>query len=474
MKQLKRSIGTLFMLGWISMVTAGCFGGSDTEPPTVQENEADPVLRVLYAAAEAGSEAVISAAEEYERVTGVRVEVNAFPYNSLQERVFSELARESGYYDLIAIDTPWIPRIIQHLEPLSQYIPAWKRFDMEDYIAKLFLDTSVFNEQNPQQAPPVMDPVKLDDITAAGFDIWSFPIQSNVLVVSYRKDLFDDETNRTQFRNRFNRELTIPDTLDEYLDIARFFTTELSDDGQRIYGTTLMSAKHESNFVDFKSFLSVYGGRLLNDDNEPVFHQEEGVQALEAYGSWIHDFRVTPPDVLSYTWDEVEIAFGFGQVAMGMNYHDMRLNPQVNGTVGYFMMPGMLHDGELVRGPHFGSWGLAVNRYSERKQSAFELAEYLTSSAVQKKYLRFRQHVTRKSAYEAAQLLEDASQREYYRVLGESLSVGVGRPRTIHYDQLSEAIQTAVQQYLSFTKDARTALSEAAEEIRQLEDTPVH
>lgn len=471
----KARFGVVFMALIFIMFVTGCMNQWGQEPMTNNANLQAPEkkLRVLYATSEAGSEAVITFAEKYKEQTGIQIEVDALPYNSLQEKVFSELAQKSGYYDLMAIDTPWMPKVIQHLEPLSAYIQHTKRpnsIELDDFIAKVFLDTSVYKRDIPQQEPPRMNTISLKTITSAGFDIWSLPIQSNVLTVSYRKDLFQDPKYQEEFRKVYHRELTIPLTLDEYLDIAKFFTRDTDHDGKLdLYGTTLMGSKHEANFVDFKSFLSVFGGQLFDEEVKPVFHNEKGVQALETYGSWIGQYKVTPPDVLSYTWDEVPVMFGLGQVAMGMNYHNMMIDPRVKGgDVGYFKFPGTMVDSKLVQGPHFGSWGIAVNQYSERKQDAYELAEYLTSPDVQLQYLLFNHHVTRKSAYEHSKNLDDASLREYYQVLSDSLSVGVGRPRISNYEQVSEVMQAAVHDYLTGKKGAKAALTEAAVQVEAL------
>ncbi|MBP1157299.1 MULTISPECIES: extracellular solute-binding protein [unclassified Paenibacillus] len=471
---MKAKWGVLLTLIFM-MITTGCLGSrlNTTAPDQGLTQAPRPTIRVLYATNEAGSEAVIAAAEKYELKTGIHIEVSTLPYNNLQEKVFSELAQRSGYYDLMAVDTPWMPKIIKHLEPMGAYIQNTKSpytIQLDDFIAKVFLDTSVYKKDSPQQEPPPLNTISLEAITSAGFDVWSLPIQSNVLTVSYRKDLFDDPQYKDEFQKVYNRELTIPQTLEEYLAIAKFFTRDTDYDGKPdLYGTTLMGSKHEANFVDFKSFLSVYGGQIFDEKLKPVFHNEKGVQALKTYGDWIHLHKVTPPDVLDYTWDEVPIVFGFGQSAMGMNYHNMKLDPRVKGgQVGYFMFPGVKVDGTLVRGPHFGSWGIAINQYSLRKQEAYELAEYLTGPNTQKEYLQFNQHVTRKSAYEASRKVSDATLREYYQVLGNSLSVGVGRPRITNYDEVSEAVQAAIHDYLTGRKDAKTALTEGAGRVEAL------
>ncbi|PDO11048.1 MAG: hypothetical protein BLM47_04325 [Candidatus Reconcilbacillus cellulovorans] len=459
-----------------SLIIGGCQdrNAAEKQQPADSTGESKPqVLKVLYATVEAGSEAIIDAAKKYEQQTGIKIEIDTFPYNNLQEKVFSELAQKSDYYDLLAVDTPWMPKIIQHLEPLTSYMKNTKSPDvlrLDDFIAKVFLDTSVFQKDAPHRQPPQMDVIALDRITSAGFDVWSLPIQSNVLTVSYRKDLFNDPKYKEEFRKQFNRDLEIPQTMDEYLEVAKFFTRDTNGDGKiDLYGTTLMAKKHEANFVDFKSFLSTFGGKVFDDNLKPVFNDEKGVKALETYGSWILQHKVTPPGVLTYTWDEVATVFGSGQVAMAMNYHNMKLDPKVQGgQAGYFMFPGVKEGDKIVRGPHFGSWGIAVNKYSKNKQAAYELAEFLASPESQKGYLQFNQHVTRISAYEASRSIADPGVREYYQVLGESLKVGVGRPRITNYDQVSEAVQIAISEYLSGKKDAKTALDEAAKQVETL------
>lgn len=446
----------------------------DVAPGQVDKSKTAPTIKVLYATSEAGSEAVVSAAKQYEAETGINIEISTLSYNSLHEKVFSELAMNRGYYDVIAVDTPWIPKIINHLEPLSSYMMNSQTsgtLQVQDFVSKLFLDTSVYNLVDSSQAPPQLDVISIEKILDKGYEIFSLPIQSNALTISYRKDLFEDAANQALFKAQYGEELKIPETLDDYLRVAQFFTRDIDQDGEiDLYGTSLMAKKHESIFLDFKTFLSVHQVDLFDDQLNPVFQDNPNAsQALITYGSWINDYKVTPPDVFNYSWDEVSIAFGYGIVAMGMNYHAMRLQDRIEGgEVGYFMFPGTYQDGELIHRPHFGSWGLAVNKYSSHKEEAFDLVNYLTSSDVQKSYLKYKHHVTRTSAYHAAELLDNDSLKEYYRVLEKSLRVGVGRPRITNYDQVSEVMQNAVLTYLTGKKDAQIVLDEAAEEIAAL------
>ncbi|ALS28634.1 ABC transporter substrate-binding protein [Paenibacillus sp. 32O-W] len=449
------------------LAVAGCSPGLGRDSSARNEARAEPVLKVLYGTAETGSEAVIDAIRKYEQLSGLKVEISMLTYDHLHGKVMSELSRRSGEYDLIALDSSWMPKVIHHLEPLSGYMRASKHPEavkLDDFVPEVFLDAAVFDPGAPHRQPPDMTSIDLEKLTSAGFDVWSLPVHVNVLMGSYRRDLFRDPDERQAFRARFGRELRVPDTIDDYLDIARFFTRDTDGDGKSdFYGTTLMAARNESNFIEFQSLLAAYGGQVLDDNMKPAFHSEAGIRALETYGSWINRYQVAPPDSLSYTWEEAGLVFNSGQAAMGMFYYDMGISPKIRSAeIGYFVVPGVLTAGKIRREPLIASWGLSVNKYSAHKQEAYELAEYVTSPDVQRQALRFRHHVTRQSAFAEARSLILRSDRDYYKVLRDSLGIGVGRPRIVNYNQVSDAVQSAVHEYLIGMKDAETALTDAA------------
>jgi len=461
----------MILLGLI-LLLAGCSGFPGGEDD-IKNGMAAPALKlkVLYGTSETGSEAVIEAARKYEQLTGISVEINTFTYQNLQGKVISELGQQSGEYDLLALDASWIPRIVQHLEPLSGYIRSSEpeAIALNDFMPNVFLDASVFSAYAPHRKPKLRDTIDLDQLNHEGFEVYSLPIQASALLGSYRKDLFLNKREKEQFKEKYHRELAPPQTLEEYLTIAKFFTRDLDGDGKTdMYGTTLMAGQHESVFVEFQSFLSAFGGSVLDDQLRPAFQLEPGIQALKTYGSWLNTHHVAPPDALSYTWEEASIIFGSGQVAMGLNYHEMELDPRIRtGVIGYFMFPRASDTSQYDQGPQIVSWGLSVNKYSHHKQAAYELTQYLTSPEVQKDALRFKHNVTRKSAYEHSKSLLINSHREYYDVLERSLAKGTVRPRIINYNQVSEAVQSAVQDYLIGKKSAEAALGDAAQQAEK-------
>ena len=105
---------------------------------------------MLYATAEANSGAVQALLPAFKQKFGFDLTMDTQPYDALQKKVFAEFASNSSAYDIIIVDTSWVPALVGKLEPLSSYIsnPALNDMadvDIDDFIPKVFYDTSVYN-----------------------------------------------------------------------------------------------------------------------------------------------------------------------------------------------------------------------------------------------------------------------------------------------------------------------------------------
>jgi multiple sugar transport system substrate-binding protein len=428
-----------------------------------QDEAACTDLNMLYATVEADVEAIKLALPLYEAETGVRIELDSQPYNALQQKVFAELGSQSPFYDIIIVDTPWMPAVTNQIEPLISYIEDETLTDpellaLDDFIPKVFYDTAVYNHPDSHlEFPGDQSVVDVQAIKDAGFDIYGLPLQANALTMSYRSDLFEDPDEQAAFEAEYGRPLAVPETWDEFVEVAQFFTRP----DENLYGTTLMAGPGDWATDDFKSLLAGFGGygKMINDQFERVFNGPEGEQALQLYQDLINEYQVTPPGVTSFSWDEASAAFVAGLTAMSMNYHSEVLSPDIEGDVAYALVPAG-PDG--ARGPHFGTWMLSVNKFSEKKDCAWQAIQWLTSPSTQTQMLATQLHPSRFSVYEAAASDPVTAQfGNFYEVLGESLAVGVGRPRLTNYGEVDEIIWTAVNKVASGAATPAEALQEA-------------
>lgn len=420
---------------------------------------------MLYAAGEAQVNAIKLMIPEFEKATGITINLDSQPYTALQTKVFAELATQSSYYDIILIDTPWMPALTKQIEPLIAFIedPAISdpaQLAIDDFIPRVFFDTAVYHpDDSHREFPGPQDKVDVAAIKAAGFEIYGLPIQANALTLSYRKDLFENPDEQAAFLAEYGRPLAVPSTWDEFLEVAKFFTRP--DEG--LWGTTLMAGSGEWATCDFKTFLASWGGygKLVDETFARRFNSPEGIAALTFYSDLINKYKVTPPGVTAFSWDEAGSTFAAGLTAMSMNYHNPELAPGVLGAVDYAPVPR-----GVGQGPHFGTWMLSVNSFSENKVWAYKAIEWFTSPDVQAEMVSARLHPTRFSAYEAAKTNPVAMRfGNYYAALGQSLAVGVGRPRLTIYGEMSQIIWTAVNRAATGAATPAEALADADAEL---------
>lgn len=423
-------------------------------------------LRMLYAGVEADVAAVQLVSSDFKRDLGVALQIDSMPYNALQQKVFAELASSSPYYDIIIVDTPWMPALTHKIQPLSSYITnkriATGRLDLSDFISKVFYDTAVYHPSQSYRHFGATSAIDVAAIKRAGFDIFGLPIQANAFTMSYRTDLFDNAANKAAFKKKYGTALGVPATWSEFTRVAEFFTQP----SQRLYGTTLMPGDGDWATDDFKSLLAAWGGNghLVNDKFQPVFYSSQGIAALTYYVDLINTYKVTPPGVTAFSWDDAASTFDAGLTAISMNYHTVALNANVKGQIGYAMVPK-----QVTYGPHFGTWMLSVNPYSKNTEWAYRGIEWLTSQAAQTMMLQAQLHPTRHSVYKTA-LTEPATRKfgPFYKVLEQSLGVGVGRPRLKNYADVDHAVWVAVNDAARGSATPKAALRSAATQVTTL------
>ena len=416
-------------------------------------------LNMLYTTVEADSAAILLVKPDFEKEFGIKLNVDTIPYNALQQKVFAELAAGSSHYDIMVCDTPWMPALTHKFEPLSAYIGNKKLtsadLQLTDFIDKVFYDTTVYNAGKPNlHFPDAQAKIDLPTIKSKGFEVFGLPIQANALTMIYRKDLFQSPTEQANFKQKTGKALAVPKTWDDFVTVAEFFTRP----SQRLYGATLMAGAGDWSTDDFKTLLACFGGdgHMISDNFQTAFDSPAGVAALTFYQDMINKNKITPPGTTAASWDTVASTFGAGLAAISMNYHTETLNSNVKGKIGYAVVPK-----KTAYGPHFGTWMLSLNKFGKNKNWAYRALVWYTSAAVQEKMISTQLHPTRKSVY------AKVGGQEFYRVLGQALAEGVGRPRLTNYGDVDTAIWVAVNKAASGA-DPASELASAATQVKNL------
>ncbi len=165
----------------------------------------------------------------------------------------------------------------------------------------------------------------------------------------YRKDLFEDDTERKNFEARYGYELAYPKTFEQLDQMAEFFhrpdagllgCTDLRNQG---WGYT--------NWYQRYASMAAPNQFLFTADGEPLINGDAGVKALEEY---VNAAQWHSKDAISWGWPEQYGNMGDGGAAMTCAFPNMpkfldNANTKVHGKMGSDLPPGRVHGDKLVR-----------------------------------------------------------------------------------------------------------------------------
>lgn len=122
-------------------------------------------------------------------------------------------------------------------------------------------------------------PVFLKSVTIND-TIWAFPFNKSIRVLYYNKDVF--------YRNGLDMD-SPPRTWDEFVEVCKKLTQDPDGDGIiDLWGTTFSGGAWQ-----FENLLLQAGGKIMDEDNtEPLFNSEAGVEALNYLYDLLHTHKV--------------------------------------------------------------------------------------------------------------------------------------------------------------------------------------
>lgn len=206
----------------------------------------------------------------WQRLTGVRVNlVELGTPLDLFRRTLEEHRMGTGSLDCGMAAPAWLPDLVSAdaLEPLDEYVAH--------YGVPANLDDVL----------PLYRPLGLWDGRRYGlFD------DGDVLLLYYRRDIFEDPANQKEFAARFDRPLGDPRSFDwqQFLDAARFFTER---DAPRRYG--MGPFNRDLRWGWFQALLRRNGGQFFDPKTmKPGVNDEPGVRTMAGLAEIDH---VIPP-----------------------------------------------------------------------------------------------------------------------------------------------------------------------------------
>lgn len=230
--------------------------------------------------------------------------------------------------------------------------------------------------------------------------------------------------------------------------------------------------QYEAAICDFVTLLYGNGGVFFDENNQPVFNNEQGVQTVQWMKDMIDQGLVNPSSIAAVE-EDVRNVFSQGQAAFATNWnymYSLTQNPdesQVVGEVGMALMPAFQQglDGGVESATINGSMGYSVTAGSEHPDEAWQFIEFLTSEPIQIEYSAHQLPIW-KDAFENQELIDlnpvttpmFALQFPWARV----------RPKVPYYNEASRIVQVALQEALTGAKTPQQALDDAVAQIQEV------
>ena len=325
---------------------------------------------------------------DFEDQTGIQVEVEGYEAEAVLEKVALDLASGAGRYDLVIQIYFDMGRLVEQgqIRPLQPFLenPALRNPDFQP-------ENDLF---------PVWETMGWYKGKAYGL-----PMMVLTMYTWYRKDLFEDASEKTAFQERFGYELQPPANWGQYRDIAEFFTRPA--DG--LYGTLIQGKRHIALWQEYINFLYSFGGTILETDDPSEYgpiaiNSPQAIEATEYYKNLL---QFSPPDALNFTWDDALALMQQGKVALCLMWNDATYaledpeQSKVAGKMGYALVPS----GAAGVVQQIGGQSYYIPTASKQPDAAYLFIQWMMSHEMQIRQQKLGGSSARRSTYEDSEVL---------------------------------------------------------------------
>lgn len=333
----------------LTLVMAGCGQKEQAKQPEGQKF-AGTTIRFV-AANHPYPEAIKALIPEFEKQTGIKVNMESYFEDQLTQKLTVEMTSGASTIDVFMTrplqegrlfsKNKWYETLNPYLSDTAKTPAAW---DWKDY----------------QKAA-------VDAVTLNG-NVYAVPIVTEWEMLFYRKDLFEQAG------------LKPPANLEELEAAAK----KLHNPEKEMYGI-VSRGQRGAAVTQFSSYLYEFGGDFIKD-GKAVIGSPESVKAIQYYGRLLKNYG--PPGVTNMSWPQAQALMASGKVAMWTDASTLLaglLDPaksKVADKIGLAMFPAGPNGSKPF---NVVPWAVSVSAQSKNKEAAWEFVKWLSSKEVMKK-----------------------------------------------------------------------------------------
>ncbi len=370
---------------------------------------------------------------EFEKLTGIKVVVEDYPEDPFRQKLAVEMSAKSKSVDVFTTGT----------------MREGRQFFTSGWYGDL---TSLVND--PSATSVEWD--KSDFIDAVwkahqfGGKQVAVPVQANVQLLYYRKDLFDAAG------------LKPPKTLDELEAAAKRLHNPPS-----VYGFVARGRKTQAPYT-WSHWLYANGGSWLSPDGKPGIGTPAALNAVNQYVRLLRTYG--DPGITDNGPMEVQTHFLQGRAAMildAVSWAGLFSDPQKSKVAGKW-------EGTLAPPGSAGvtyelwAWSLAMSPFSEKQKAAWLFMQWATSKEMQKPLHLRSFPMPRKSLWTDPEWKSKLQPGYYEAAMTQVQSARpIGHPPFVASPEITDVVGIAINNALA-GKDAKAEMDAASRKMAEI------
>ena len=372
---------------------------------------------------------------DFEKKTGIKVEFEIVQYGAMHDKLVAQLLAPESAYDFLEVDFLWAGEFpaAGWLEPLEPYVKK-SGFDLSPYL-----------------------PSMLDLVGYYQGTLYMIPMYNYAMGLIYRTDLLEDPELKAKFKSEYGRELALPETLEEYVEVSLFMKKHAG-----VAGAAMQGQRGDPNFMEFSNYLFGAGGDYADPSWNVTLDSPEGRKALALYVKNIRE--AAQKGALNANLDDTYRVMCQGGAWSMITYwwmlpqlDDPEKCPKVAGKVKLAVMPG----GHGVN----GGWGWAIPHNSAHKEEAWKFIQWVESPEIVKKRALMGHAPTRKDALTDPEVL---AKYPYYAEVLNVLKGAKKVPIFAYTAEMEDVVGREISLAATGQKSVEKALKDAAQGLYRL------
>jgi multiple sugar transport system substrate-binding protein len=322
---------------------------------------------------------------EFEAITGVKVSIEQYGQEEVNQKTTADFVGKTGIYDLV---------LGPHRQMGTYVENGWL------YPMNAFMDNAKLRDPGfDLKGDGVLDQRWWEECCWYQGNLYAFPFDFIAMYTWYRIDIFENPIEQKDFKAKYGYELPSPPiTTQQLLDTSEFFTrkkgelccgTPLTND---LYGITLMGKRHISTWYDVLNALYIFGAREITADHGYEYgtitiNSPKAIEALKYYKELC---KYCPPGLLATDWDTSQANMQQGITVLGWEWDDAVAAVEnssesvCSGKIAYSGLP-IAPDGAKAVG--IEGWNYLIPKNSKKPELAWLFLQWAMGRLVQKEQM---------------------------------------------------------------------------------------